>query len=194
MIAEIGHYALVLALALALIQSVVPLIGARTRDAALMAVAEPAALAQFGFVALSFRDAGGVLRHLGFLGPQRVREFALRDAADLQVHQHVGQPRRLDAAVGADPVAVRRAGGGVRQQHSALPQGDRAVGPGLDRGGLLPVHPDDLQPVPALRRRRRSRAAISIRCCRTSASPSIRRCSISAMSASRSRSRSRSRR
>jgi cytochrome c-type biogenesis protein CcmF len=54
MIAEVGHYALVLALALALIQSVLPLIGARTKDATLMAVAEPAALAQFGFVALSF--------------------------------------------------------------------------------------------------------------------------------------------
>ena len=34
---------------------------------------------------------------------------------------------------------------------------------------------------------RRSRAATSIRCCRTSASPCIRRCSISAMSDSRSR-------
>ncbi len=54
MIAEVGHYALVLALALALIQSVVPLIGARRRDGTLMAVAEPTALAQFGFVALSF--------------------------------------------------------------------------------------------------------------------------------------------
>jgi cytochrome c-type biogenesis protein CcmF len=54
MIAEVGHYALVLALALAVIQSVVPLIGARTRDGALMAVAEPAALAQFAFAALSF--------------------------------------------------------------------------------------------------------------------------------------------
>jgi cytochrome c-type biogenesis protein CcmF len=54
MIAEVGHYALVLALALALIQSVVPLIGARTRDGALMSVATPTALAQFGFVALSF--------------------------------------------------------------------------------------------------------------------------------------------
>jgi cytochrome c-type biogenesis protein CcmF len=52
--AEIGHYALVLAFALALIQSVVPLIGARNRDAALMAVAEPVAIVQFGFVALSF--------------------------------------------------------------------------------------------------------------------------------------------
>src|ERR1700754_5096041 len=54
MIVEIGHYALVLALALSLIQSTVPLIGARTRDPALMAVAEPVAVVQFGFVALSF--------------------------------------------------------------------------------------------------------------------------------------------
>src|SRR5262249_23946669 len=50
MIAEVGHYALVLALALALIQSIVPLIGARTNDRVLMGVAEPTAFAQFGFI------------------------------------------------------------------------------------------------------------------------------------------------
>ena len=54
MIAELGHYALVLALALALIQSVVPLIGARTRDPVLMQVAAPTAMAQFLFVATAF--------------------------------------------------------------------------------------------------------------------------------------------
>ncbi|MCP3370410.1 heme lyase CcmF/NrfE family subunit [Bradyrhizobium cajani] len=54
MIAESGHYALVLALALALIQSVVPLIGARLRDAALMNVARSTALAQLLFVGASF--------------------------------------------------------------------------------------------------------------------------------------------
>ncbi len=54
MIAETGHYALVLALGLALIQSVVPLIGARLRDAALMNVARSAALAQLLFVGASF--------------------------------------------------------------------------------------------------------------------------------------------
>ena len=54
MIAELGHYALVLALAIALIQSTVPLFGARTGDAVLMGIAEPAALAQLGFVAFSF--------------------------------------------------------------------------------------------------------------------------------------------
>ncbi|WP_375161131.1 heme lyase CcmF/NrfE family subunit [Bradyrhizobium sp. RDT46] len=54
MIAETGHYALVLALGLALIQSIVPLIGARLRDAALMNVARSAALAQLLFVGASF--------------------------------------------------------------------------------------------------------------------------------------------
>ncbi|WP_407184252.1 heme lyase CcmF/NrfE family subunit [Bradyrhizobium centrosematis] len=54
MIAESGHYALVLALGLALIQSVVPLIGARLRDAALMNVARSTALAQLLFVGGSF--------------------------------------------------------------------------------------------------------------------------------------------
>ncbi|WP_407147296.1 heme lyase CcmF/NrfE family subunit [Bradyrhizobium sp. ORS 86] len=54
MIAESGHYALVLALGLALIQSVVPLLGARWRDVALMNVARSTALAQLLFVAASF--------------------------------------------------------------------------------------------------------------------------------------------
>jgi cytochrome c-type biogenesis protein CcmF len=54
MIAELGHYALVLALALAAIQSVVPLIGARRHDGVLMALGNTTALAQFGFVAFAF--------------------------------------------------------------------------------------------------------------------------------------------
>ncbi|SDI38131.1 cytochrome c-type biogenesis protein CcmF [Bradyrhizobium sp. Rc2d] len=54
MIAESGHYALVLALGLALIQSVVPLIGARLCDVALMNVARSTALAQLLFVGASF--------------------------------------------------------------------------------------------------------------------------------------------
>src|SRR5947199_695925 len=54
MIAELGHYALVLALALALIQSWSPLIGARNGDVALMKLADSTALAQFAFVAAAF--------------------------------------------------------------------------------------------------------------------------------------------
>ncbi|PTM60639.1 heme lyase CcmF/NrfE family subunit [Phreatobacter oligotrophus] len=51
---EIGHYALVLALALALIQSIVPIWGSRKGDATLMATAPSVALGQFAFVTLSF--------------------------------------------------------------------------------------------------------------------------------------------
>jgi cytochrome c-type biogenesis protein CcmF len=54
MIAESGHYALVLALALALIQSTVPLLGARLRDPALMGVARSSALGQLLFAATAF--------------------------------------------------------------------------------------------------------------------------------------------
>jgi cytochrome c-type biogenesis protein CcmF len=54
MIAETGHYALVLALGLALIQGIVPIVGVRMRDGVLAATAQPLALAQLGFVAVSF--------------------------------------------------------------------------------------------------------------------------------------------
>ena len=54
MIAELGHYALVLALGLALIQGIVPIVGARSRDPVLMGVAGTTALAQFVFVAVAF--------------------------------------------------------------------------------------------------------------------------------------------
>ena len=54
MITEIGHYALVLALALAIVQSAAPLWGVWRKDAALMATARPVAVAQFLLVAVSF--------------------------------------------------------------------------------------------------------------------------------------------
>jgi len=54
MLPEIGHLALIMALALAVLQSVAPLWGAARNDARLMAVARPAAAGQFSFLALSF--------------------------------------------------------------------------------------------------------------------------------------------
>jgi cytochrome c-type biogenesis protein CcmF len=54
MIPEIGHFALILALLVALVQAVVPMLGAARRDAALMSVAVPAARTQFVLVALAF--------------------------------------------------------------------------------------------------------------------------------------------
>ncbi|WP_373050769.1 heme lyase CcmF/NrfE family subunit [Thalassovita aquimarina] len=54
MITELGHFALVLAFLVACVQVVVPLIGAHKRWPGWMAVAEPAANAQFLLVAFSF--------------------------------------------------------------------------------------------------------------------------------------------
>src|SRR5690349_10058113 len=54
MIPEIGHFALIVALLVALVQGVVPMVGAARRDGALMAVAVPAARMQFVLVALAF--------------------------------------------------------------------------------------------------------------------------------------------
>jgi cytochrome c-type biogenesis protein CcmF len=54
MIAELGHFALVLALALAALQATIPLAGALTRRARWMALAAPLALVQFAALGLSF--------------------------------------------------------------------------------------------------------------------------------------------
>ncbi len=54
MIAEIGHFALILALPVALVQGLVPLLGFRRGDAAWMAVARPAAQAQLALIAIAF--------------------------------------------------------------------------------------------------------------------------------------------
>ncbi|NDV98142.1 heme lyase CcmF/NrfE family subunit [Salipiger sp. PrR002] len=59
MITEFGHFALILAFFVACVQAVVPMIGAHKRWPGWMAVAEPAATAQFLLVALSF----GALMH-----------------------------------------------------------------------------------------------------------------------------------
>ena len=54
MIVEAGHFALALALALSLVQTVAPFWGARRNDVSLMNVGVSAALGQFFFVALAF--------------------------------------------------------------------------------------------------------------------------------------------
>jgi len=54
MIPEIGHFALILALALAFCQAVLPLVGAHRNDAALMSVARSASYGQLLLVAASF--------------------------------------------------------------------------------------------------------------------------------------------
>ncbi len=54
MITELGHFALVLALGVALIQMVLPIWGAQTGNSRMMAIAGPAAVVQFVLVAAAF--------------------------------------------------------------------------------------------------------------------------------------------
>jgi cytochrome c-type biogenesis protein CcmF len=54
MIPEIGHVALILAFAMALVQGIWPLLGAQRNQARWMALARPAAKAQFAFVLLAY--------------------------------------------------------------------------------------------------------------------------------------------
>ena len=54
MIPELGHYALILALGVALVQGTMPIVGARSNDPLLMSMAVPAALAQFVLIAIAF--------------------------------------------------------------------------------------------------------------------------------------------
>jgi cytochrome c-type biogenesis protein CcmF len=53
-IVEFGHFALILALLVAVVQTVVPFLGARARDARMMNVAEPAALSQLALLVIAF--------------------------------------------------------------------------------------------------------------------------------------------
>src|SRR5438105_260985 len=54
MIPEVGHFALIVALLTALVQGILPMLGAAIREPRLMALARPAARAQFVLVALAF--------------------------------------------------------------------------------------------------------------------------------------------
>ena len=75
MIVETGHFALILAFALALAQAVIPFAGARLGDGALMRVARPTALMQFLSRRARLWGADLCACRLGFLARQRHREL-----------------------------------------------------------------------------------------------------------------------
>ncbi len=54
MLVEVGHFALILAFLVALIQGVLPLIGAAQDRVALQALARPSAYLQWALIALAF--------------------------------------------------------------------------------------------------------------------------------------------
>jgi len=80
MLVEIGHFALVLAMLVALVQGVVPLLGASVRSRALMDLARPAALLQFGLVALAFAV---------FMHAHIISDFSVRNVFE---NSHTAKP------------------------------------------------------------------------------------------------------
>jgi cytochrome c-type biogenesis protein CcmF len=82
MIPEIGHFALIVALLVALVQGIVPILGAARRDGTLMAVAVPAARAQFALVAIAF----GCLAYSFVTSDFSVENVALHSNSQLPAH------------------------------------------------------------------------------------------------------------
>lgn len=80
MIGELGHFALILALAVAVIQSTVPFIGVRAGDSRMAAVATPAAITLFLLVGIAFSS----LTYLYV-----VSDFSIRNVAE---NSHSDQP------------------------------------------------------------------------------------------------------
>src|SRR5215831_3476306 len=80
MLVEIGHFALVLALLVALLQGFVPLVGAAVRSRSLMDLARSAALLQFGLVALAFAV---------FMQAHIVSDFSVRNVFE---NSHTAKP------------------------------------------------------------------------------------------------------
>ena len=74
-----------------------------------MALARPAAEGQFLFVALAFGALTWAYVNSDFSVANVVANSHTCQAAAVQDHRRLGQPRGLDAAVGADPGAVRAA-------------------------------------------------------------------------------------
>ena len=66
MAAEIGHLALILAFALALVQAVSPLVGAHRGEPRLMALGRTAAGLQMGFVTLAFASLAAAYLYMDF--------------------------------------------------------------------------------------------------------------------------------
>ncbi len=162
MIVELGHFALILALLVAVFQMVVPAWGAQVRDARMMAVADPAALCQFGLIGLSF---------LALTHAYVTSDFTV---ANVVSNSHSTKPLlyRISGVWGNHEgsmvlwvMILALFGAAVAAFGRNLPldaQGQRARRAVVDRRGLPAVHPADVESVPAhepvARRRQRSQS------------------------------------
>lgn len=147
MIAELGQYALVLALGLGLVQSVAPIIGARTYDSGLMRLGTSTALMQFGFVAISFTALAICYVTSDF------------SVATVYENSHSLMPLvyKITSVWGnhegsmllwvPDSLFVRRAGRLLRQQSPDDIESTGPCGPIMDRLCLLFIYSANFQPL-----------------------------------------------
>ena len=163
MIPEIGHYALVLALALALVQSVLPLWGARRGDQALMAVGPSVALAQLVFVLVAFLMLMTAYLQSDFSVVNVLGELAIRPSRSSTRVSGVWGNHEGSMLLWVLILALFRRPGRVRRAICPDdPARHRAVGAGMIRRSSA-VHPGDLQPLPARSSSPRRGHAISTR-------------------------------
>ena len=164
MIVELGHFALVLALVVALAQTVLPLWGAQINNARLMSLARPAALAQLLCILIAFAallqayitcdfSVAAVAHNSNAQQPLIYRMAGLWGNHEGSLLLWVTILAIYGAAVAAfgDNLPTRLAGSGP---------GD----PGADRARLPRLHAVHLEPVPAPRSRAGHR-------CRTQSDP-----------------------
>ena len=193
MIIELGHFALILALFVALVQSSVPLVGAARRHLGMMAVGRSAAVAQFVLVALAI----AALMHAYVTSDFSVINVVENSHTDKPLlYKITGVWGNHEGSMVLWVFMLALCGAAVALFGDNLPPELRArvlavqgmIGTGFLLFILLTSNPflRTWPPPPNGR--------ASTRCCRIPASPSIRRSSISAMSASRSPSPSPSRR
>ncbi len=119
MIAEIGHFALILALGVALAQTILPIWGAQRGDYTLMRVGVPAAQVQLCLLLLAF---------FALMTAYVTSDFSLLNVVQnshsakpllYKISGVWGEPRRLHAPLGADSGIVRGRRGCVWAQPAA---------------------------------------------------------------------------
>jgi cytochrome c-type biogenesis protein CcmF len=183
MIPELGHYALVLALALGLIQAITPIVGARGNDAALMGLASSTEPRKCCFVGLAFL-ALIVCYVTSDFSVATVYENAHSTMPLIYKVTSAWETRRLDALVGSDTVLFQGIGWRIRKQ---LLQHSQSVALAVQSWIACAFYcsSSSLPTLCVWRRPFRGRDLNLF--CRTSASPFILHCSTSAMLAFRSR-------
>ena len=151
MIAETGHYALILALGVAIVQMLLPLLGARFRDPQLAAVAAPAAQMQFILVAIAF---------IALMTAYVTSDFSVENvwrnshSAKPLLYKISGVWGNHEGSMVLWVLILALFGAAVATFGSNLPraaQGERARRAGLDRRGVSSVHRHHVESVHAAR-------------------------------------------